>query len=98
MRWVGTAFLYVFFFPCTLIVLVPGAQSWEIEIVSIMPDEENHVSDDAKCIVSDSEQAETGLCKTDFYSSTVMGYSHHSGTCWADVLFLLYCNSIFFKK
>jgi len=54
-----------------------------------MPDEENHVSDDAKCIVSDSEQAETGLCKTDFYSSTVMDYSHHSGTCWGSVLFLV---------
>lgn len=46
-----------------------------------MLDEENNVSDDAKCIVFDSEQAETSLCKTNFYSLTVMGYSHHTGTC-----------------
>lgn len=54
-----------------------------------MPDKENNVSDDAKCIVSDSEQAETGLCKTNFYSLTVMGYSHHSDTCWGAVLYLV---------
>lgn len=54
-----------------------------------MSDKENNVSDDAKCIVSGSEQAETGLCKTNFYSLPVMGYSHHSDTCWGAVLYLV---------
>jgi len=62
-------------------VLFPGAQSSETEIVTIMPGKENNISDDAKCIVSDGEQAETGLCKTNFCSLTVIGYSHHSDTC-----------------
>lgn len=54
-----------------------------------MPDKENNVSDDAKCIVFDSEQAETDLYKTNFYSLTVMDYSHHSDTCWGAVLYLV---------
>lgn len=61
-----------------------------------MLDEENNVSDDAKCIVSDSEQAETGLCKTNFYSLTVMGYSHHTGTCWGAVLYLVLSLFLYF--
>lgn len=54
-----------------------------------MPDKENNVSADAKCIVSDSEQAETGLCKTNLLSLAVMGYSHRSDTCWGAVLYLV---------
>lgn len=68
---------------------VLGAQSWEIQIVTITPDKENNVSDDAKCIFSDSEQAETGLCKTNVYHLTVMGYSHHNNTCCGAVLHLV---------
>lgn len=54
-----------------------------------MPDKENNVSDDAKCIFSDSEQAETGLCETNFYHLTAVGYSHHNDTCWGAVLYLV---------
>lgn len=54
-----------------------------------MPDKENNVSDGAKCIVSDSEQAETGLCKTNLLSLAMMGYSHHRNTCWEAVLYLV---------
>lgn len=54
-----------------------------------MPYNENSLSDDAKCIVFDSEQAKTGLSKTNFYSLCAMGYSCHSDTCWGAVLYLV---------
>lgn len=89
MRWVGTAFLLAYFLCFYFNTFSPWASELRNIDCSYHADKENSVGDDAKCIFSDSEQAETGLCETSFDHLTAMGYSHHSDTCCGAVLYLV---------